>query len=206
MLFIFKVMVSPGRLFNTPPGVRMSPGKKRVFQGGRNLISFHAALTRASAALSESRNLHARMMEAGVHKRAARNRARKLDTKLFNLRHSMKWTPSASEAAAFQQRINQAQKELNAILLNVHNKERTSTKLIKQWENSKKRYHQLARRVVNRSGVRTFNNSPLTQRELNAVRVTSRVIKNMSEARRTVRHFPLPQHMGMLIIRSAARR
>jgi len=199
-------MVSPGRIFNTPPGVRMSPGKKRVFHGGRNLRSLHTALTRASAALNESRNLQARMMEAGVQKRAAHNRARKLDTKLFNLRHSMKWTPSASEAAAFQQRINQAQKELNTILLNVHNKERTSNKLIKQWENSKKRYHQLARRVINWNGSRAFNNSPLTQRELNAVRTMSSSIKNMASARRTVRHFPLPQNLGMLIIRSAARR
>ena len=199
-------MVSPGRIFNTPPGVRMSPGKKRVFHGGRNLQSLHTALTRASAALSESRNLQAQMMEAGVHKRAAHNRARKLDTKLFNLRHSMKWTPSASEAAAFQQKINQAQKELNTILLNVRNKERTSNKLIKQWENSKKRYHQLARRVVNWSGARTFNNSPLTQRELDAVRTMSRSIKNMAEARRTVRHLPLPHNLGMLVIRSAARR
>ena len=162
----------------------MSPGKKRVFHGGRNLRSLHTALTRASAALSESRNLQAQMMEAGVHKRAAHNRARKLDTKLFNLRHSMKWTPSASEAAAFQQKINQAQKELN----------------------SKKRYHQLARRVVNWSGARTFNNSPLTQRELGAVRTMSRSIKNMAEARRTVRHLPLPHNLGMLVIRSAARR
>jgi len=184
----------------------MSPGKKRVFQGGRNLNSLHAALTRASAALNESRKLQAQMMEADVHERAAHNRARKLDTKLFNLRHSMKWTPSASEAAAFQQRINQAQKELNTILPNIRNKKITSNKLIKQWENSKKRYHQLARRVVNWSGARTFNNSPLTQRELNAVRTMSRSIKNMSEARRTVPHFPLPQNLGMLIIRSTARR
>jgi hypothetical protein len=199
-------MISPGILFNTPPGVRMSPGKKRVFHGGRNLTSLHAALTRASAALAETRNLEAQMMEAGVHKRAAHNRARKLDTKLFNFRHSMKWTPSASEAAAFQQKINQAQKELNIVLLNVRNKERTSNKLIKEWEKAQKRYHQLARRVVNWSGSRTFNNSPLTQRELNAVRTMSRAIKNMASARRTVRRLPLPRNMGHLVIRSVTRR
>ena len=80
-------MTSPGRLFDTPPGVRMSPGKKRVFHGGRNLASLHAALTRASAALNESRNLQAQMLEAGVQKRAIHNRVRKLDSKLFNFRH-----------------------------------------------------------------------------------------------------------------------
>lgn len=200
-------MVSPGRLFNTPPGVRMSPGKKRVFHGGRNLTSLHAALTRASAALAETRNLEAQMMEAGVHKRAAHNRARKLDTKLFNFRHSMKWTPSASEAAAFQQKINQAQKELNTVLLNVRNKERTSNKLIKQWENSKKRYHQLARRVAHfNNGTRNLNNRPLSPREKHIIRTTARIVRNMSAARRTVRRLPLPRNMGHLVIRSAARR
>ena len=199
-------MVSPGRLFNTPPGVRTSPGKKRVFHGGRNLQSLHAALTRASAALNESRNLQAQMMEAGVHKRAAHNRARKLDSKLFNFRHSMKWTRSASEAAAFQQKINQAQKELNALEPNVRNAERKSEKLIKEWEKAQKRYHQLARRVVNWSGSRTFNNSPLTQRELNAVRTMSRAIKNMASARRTVRRLPFGSNVSQIIIQSAARR
>ena len=184
----------------------MSPGKKRVFHGGRNLQSLHAALTRASAALNESRNLQAQMMEAGVHKRAAHNRARKLDSKLFNFRHSMKWTRSASEAAAFQQKINQAQKELNALEPNVRNAERKSEKLIKEWEKAQKRYHQLARRVVNWSGSRTFNNSPLTQRELNAVRTMSRAIKNMASARRTVRRFPFGTNVSQLIIQSAARR
>jgi len=199
-------MASPGTLFNSPENVRTSPGKKRVFHGGRNLTSLHAALTRASAARAEERNLHARMMEAGVQKRAAHNRARKLDSKLFNFRYSMKWTPSASEAAAFQQKINQAQKELNAILPNVRNAERKSEKLIKQWEKAQKHYHQLARRVVNRSGSRTFNNSPLTQRELNAVRAMSRVIKNMASVRRTVRRLPFGNNVSHQIIQSAARR
>lgn len=199
-------MTSPGRLFDTPPSVRMSPGKKRVFHGGRNLASLHAALTRASAALNESRNLQAQMLEAGVQKRAIHNRVRKLDSKLFNFRHSMKWTRSASEAAAFQQKINQAQKELNAILPNVRNKERTSSKLIAEWEKAQKRYHQLARRVVNWSGSRTFNNSPLTQREVDAVRTMSRAIKNMASAQRTMHRLPFGTNMSQLIIRSALRR
>jgi len=61
---MFKVMVSPGRLFNTPPGVRMSPGKKRVLYGRMpNLNSVHTALTRASAAMAESMNLQAQIAE-----------------------------------------------------------------------------------------------------------------------------------------------
>lgn len=196
-------MVSPVRLFNTPPGVRMSPGKKRVLYGpAPNLKSVHAALTRASAALTEQQNIQAQMMEAGVHKRAAHNRARKLDNKITNLRHRMRWQPSE----VYQRQLNQAQKELNAILPNVRNKERTSNKLIRQWENSKKRYHQLARRVIYHNGSRNLNSRPLTNRERAAIRASGAIVRNMSAARRTVRHLPLPQNLGMLIIRSAARR
>ena len=196
-------MVSPGRLFNTPPGMRMSPGKKRVLFGpAPKFNSIHAALTRVSAALAESQNLQAQMMEAGVHRRAAHNRARKLDNKITNLRHRMRWQPSE----AYQRQLNQAQKELNAILPNVRNKERKSNKLVRQFENSKKRYHQLARRVAYLNGTRNLNNRPLTQREKEAIRVTAAIVKNMSAARRTVRRLPLPRNVGNAIIRASARR
>lgn len=196
-------MTSPGSLFKTPQGVRMSPGKKRVLYGpGPNIKSIHAALTRVSAALAESRNLHAQMMEAGVQKRAAHKRHMKLLDKFYNLRRQMRMRPSAN----VQGLLNQAQKEVNASLPNVVNKERASTKLIKQWENSKKRYHQLARRVAHLNGTRNLNNRPLSQGEKEAIRLTATIVRNMSAARRTVRRLPLPRNMGHLVIRSAARR
>lgn len=196
-------MVSPGRLFNTPPGIRMSPGKKRIMWGpAPHLKSVHAALTRASAALAESENLAAQMMEAGVHKRVAHERERKLVNKLSNLRHGMRWNPSA----AIERQINNAQRELNTVALNARNKERTSERLIKQWKKSKKRYHQLARRVAYLNGTRNLNTSRLTEQEKYIIQTTSAMVKNMSAAQRTVRRLPIPHNLGMLIIRSAARR
>ena len=198
-------MISPGRIFNTPPGVRMSPGRRRAFYGPTsNLRSLHAALTRVSAALAEERNLHARMTEAGIQKENTRKRHKNLVNKLSSIRQRMRRSPLA--VAAFQQQLNQVQKEINAILPNVHNKKRQSNKLVKQWENSKKRYHQLARRVIYHNGSRNLNSRPLTIREREAIRASGPIVRNMSAARRTVRHFPLPQNLGMLIIRSAARR
>ena len=196
-------MVSPGSLFRTPPGVRMSPGKKRVLFGpAPNLKSVHAALTRASAALAESQNLAAQMMEAGVHKRVAHNRQQKLVNKIVNLQHAMIWHPST----AYQKQLNQAQKEFNTLTPNVRNKERASERLIEQWEKSKKRYYQLARRLAYLNGTRNLNNSPLTQREKEIIRQTAAIVKNMSTARRTVRNFPLPRNMGTLVVRASARR
>lgn len=195
-------MVSPGRLFNTPPGVRMSPGKKRVLFGpAPNLNSIHAALTRASAALAETRNLYGRMMNAGVAKRVAHRRQQALINERARL-YATRRKPSAD----YQQRFNQLQKEINALEPNVRNKERASNKLNKQWENSKKRYHQLARRVVHLKGNRNLNNRPLTPKEREAIRITAAIVKNMSSARRTVRHLPLPRNMGHAIIRSAVYR
>jgi len=158
MLFMFKVMVSPGRLFNTPPGVRMSPGKKRVFHRGRNLASLHAALTRASAALAEHRNLQARV--------AATTPAQFL---------------SPTQYRQFQ-------------------------KLTRESKTARQRYRQLARRVIYTNGSRNLNSRPLTQREREAIRASGAIVRNMSAARRTVRHLPLPQNLGMLIIRASARR
>ena len=198
-------MASPGRLFNDPPGVRMSPGKKRVLYGpAPSIKSLHAALTRVSAALAEQRNLQAQMMEAGVHKRNIHKRHQNLVNKLANLRHRMRWTPLA--VPALQQRHDQLRKQINAILPNVRNKERTSERLIRQWENSKKRYHQLARRVIYHNGSRNLNSRPLTNREREAIRASGAIVRNMSAARRTVRHLPLPQNLGMLVIRASARR
>lgn len=150
-------MVSPGRLFNTPPGVRMSPGKKRVLYGpAPNLKSLHAALTRASAALAEQRNLQARIQ--GM-------------------------TP--------------------AQLVTQYRKFQKNTR---EYKKARKRYHQLARRVIYTNGTRNLNARPLTQREREAIRATSAIVRNMSAARRTVRHLPLPQNLGMLVIRASARR
>ena len=200
-------MVSPGRLFNTPPGVRMSPGKKRVLWGpAPNLKSVHAALTRASAALAESRNIEARMMEAGVHKRAAHQREQKLVNELANLWTQMRVHPSVNVQQRTIQRIIRVQREMNEVAPNVRNKEKRSERLIRQFENSTKRYHQLARRVAYLNGTRNLNNRPLTQREKEAIRVTAAIVKNMSAARRTVRHLPLPRNMGHLVIRASARR
>lgn len=195
-------MASPGRMFNTPPGVRMSPGKKRVLYGpAPNLKSLHSALTRVSAALAETRNLFSRMMNAGVAKRNIHQRHQKL----FNERARL-YATRRKPSADYQQRFNQLQKEINSITLNVRNKEKQSNKLIKQWENSKKRYQQLARRVVYTNGSRNLNARPLTQREREVIRVSGAIVRNMSAARRTARHLPLPQNLGMMIIRSAARR
>jgi len=57
-------MISPGSLFNSPKNMRTSPGKKRVLYGRMpNLNSVHTALTRASAAMAESKNLQAQIAE-----------------------------------------------------------------------------------------------------------------------------------------------
>lgn len=196
-------MVSPGSLFGTPTGIRMSPGKARVlFRVPPSLTSVHSALTRVSAALAESENLHTRMMVAGVQKRAAHQRHQTLRTKLHNLQYRMRWRPLES----YQRQINKAQKNVNANLPNVINKERTSERLIRQWENSMKRYHQLARRVVYLNGTRNLNNRPLTHAEKETIRITSQIIRDMVSARRTVRHLPLNKNTGSMITRSAARR
>jgi hypothetical protein len=199
--------VSPGRLFNTPPNVRMSPGKKRELYGpGINLSAIHTALTRVSAALAESQNLKAQMMEAGAQKREAHKRARKLDDIISNLRRRLLWSPSET----YQRQLNQAQKELNAILPNVRNKERRSNKLIRQWKASKKRYRQLARRVIYyhiyNNGTRNLNSRPLKQNEKKAIRNAAAIVKNMTSTRRTVRQLPLPRNLRGPIIRSAAYR
>jgi len=159
MLFMFKVMVSPGRLFNTPPGVRMSPGKKRVLFGRMpNLNSVHTALTRASAAMAESMNLQAQIAEM----------------------------PPAAYLSSAQYR--------------------KFFKLTEKMTKAQHRYRQLVRRVIYPNGRRNLNSRPLTNREKEAIRASGAIIRNMSAARRTVRHLPLPQNLGMLIIRSAARR
>lgn len=194
-------MVSPGRLFNTPPGVRMSPGKKRVLFRPK-LNSIHAALTRASAAFAEFQNIQAQMMEASVHKRAAHNRQQAFFYRLTNYQNRMRSHPSES----YQKIINHAQKELNAITPIARNKERTYARLVKQWENSKKRYHKLARRVIHLKGNRNLNNRLLTSKEKEAIRVTAAIVKNMSAAQRTTRRLPLPRNVGNVIIRSLARR
>lgn len=152
-------MVSPGRLFNTPPGVRMSPGKKRVLFGpAPNLKSLHAALTRVSAALAEQRNLQARI--AGM-------------------------TPAQFLSPTQYRRFQ---------------------KNTREYRNARRRYRQLARRVIYTNGSRNLNSRPLTQREREAIRASGAIVRNMFAARRTVRHLPLPQNMGMLIIRASARR
>lgn len=195
-------MVSPGSLFNSPKSVRTSPGKKRVFHKGRNLKSLHSALTRVSAALAETRNLHNRMMEAGVQKRAIHKRYQNLGAKLSNLRHAMRWTPSPS----IQRQLNKVQKEYNTVLPNVNNKERKSAKLIAEYEKAQKRYYQLARRVAYLNGTRTLNNSPLTENEKQIVRLTGAMVKNMSVTRRTARRLPFGTNIGEVITRSAVRR
>ena len=152
-------MISPGRIFNTPPGMRMSAGKKRVLYGpAPSLRSLHAALTRVSAALAEQRNRQARI--AGM-------------------------TP-----AQFTSPTQYRQFRKNT----------------SEWIKSKKRYRQLARRVLYHSGSRNLNSRPLTNREKEAIRASGAIVRNMSAARRTVRHLPLPQNLGMLIIRASARR
>ena len=179
----------------------MSPGKKRVLFGpAPNLKSVHSALTRVSAALAETKNLHSRMMNADVAKRVAHQRHQKL----FNERARL-YATRRKPSADYQQRFNKLQKEINTIIPNVRNKERISNKLTRQWENSKKRYHQLARRVVYHNGTRNLNTRPLTPREREAIRATGATVRNMAEARRTVRHLPLPHNLGMLILRLATR-
>jgi hypothetical protein len=79
-------------------------------------------------------------------------------------------------------------------------------KLTRESKKARQRYRQLARRVLYHSGSRNLNSRPLTNREKEAIRASGAIIRNMSAARRTVRHLPLPQNLGMLIIRSAARR
>jgi DNA repair exonuclease SbcCD ATPase subunit len=196
-------MVSPGRLFNTPPGVRMSPGKRRVLYGpGPSIKSIHSALTRVSAALAESRNLHTRMMNAGVQKRAAHQRVSDLVGKLARLQQRMRLRPSA----ALQEQIDHVQRQINDELPNMTNKERRSAVLIKEYEKSMKRYHQLARRVAHLNRTRNLNNRPLSPREKHIIRTTARIVRNMSAAQRTVPHLPIPRNMGHLVIRSAVRR
>jgi predicted RNase H-like nuclease (RuvC/YqgF family) len=196
-------MGSMKSLFKTPPSVRMSPGKKRALWASKpSLSAIHSALTRASAARAEERNLHARMMEAGQQKRAMTKRHRNLVSKVYNLRYRMKWTPSPS----IQRQINQVQKEINANLPNLENKERKVEKLVAEWEKAQKRYHQLARRVTHLNGTRVLNSSPLTANEKAIVRITGAIVKNMSAARRTTRRLPLGQNISQTIIRSAARR
>lgn len=197
-------MVSPGSLFRTPPSVRMSPGKKRAFWWGPipNLMSLHSALTRASAALAESRNLHARMMEAGVQRRAAHQRVSDLVGKLARLQHRMRMYPSA----ALQEQIEHVQRQINDELPNMTNKERRSAVLIREFEKSRKHYHQLARRVAYLNGTRNLNNRPLNEREKNTIRQTAAIVRNMTAARRTTRRLPLPRNVAHAIIRSMARR
>ena len=206
-------MASPGSLFKTPPGMRMSPGKKRVLYGpAPNLKSVHSALTRVSAALAESRNLHSRMMNAAVAKRRLHARHQTLVNKEFRSQYAMnqlqtKSYPNKEARLRYASReIQKIQKEINAIMSNRRNAERKSNKLVADWEKSKKRYFQLARRVVRINGTRNLNTYPLTHGEIQAVRTIGTFAKNMSAARRTVRHLPLPQNMGMSIVRSMARR
>jgi len=196
-------MVSPGSLFKTPPGVRMSVGKKRALWGPQpSLNALHSTLTRLSATLAETRNLHNKMTKADARKRAIYKRHHELKNWIHNLSHAMRSEPREHT----QRGINQTQKEINAILINQRNAERKSAKLTKEWERSLKRYRQLARRVAHLNGTRTLNNRPLTENEKQTIRLTAQMIKNMAAARRTTRRFPFGQNVGDLIVRSTARR
>jgi hypothetical protein len=196
-------MVSPGRLFNTPPGVRMSPGKKRVLWGpAPNLKSVHSALTRVSAALAESRNLHRRMMESEERSRNMEKLYQKHINEWVRLHELMKRNPSA----AINRKLHEARVRINAAKLSSKNIRRKGDKIADEWERAVNRYRQLARRVVHHNGSRNLNSRPLTQREKEAIRVSGAIVRNMSAARRTVRHLPLPRNMGHLVIRASARR
>jgi hypothetical protein len=121
---------------------------------------------------------------------------------LARLQHRMRLRPSA----ALQDQIDHVQRQINDELPNMTNKERRSAVLIKEYEKSVKRYHQLARRVAHLNRTRNLNNRPLSPREKEAIRLTATIVRNMSAAQRTVRHLPIPRNMGHLVIRSAARR
>ena len=196
-------MVSPGSLFKTPPGVRMSVGKKRALWGAQpSLNALHSTLTRLSATLTETRNLHNKLTKADARKRAIYKRHHELKNWDHSLRFAMRLDPQNHTRRG----IIETQKEINAILINERNAERKSAKLTKEWERSLKRYRQLARRVAHLNGTRTLNTRPLTENEKQTIRLTGQMIRNMAAARRTTRRFPFGQNVGDLIVRSIARR
>lgn len=142
------------------------------------------------------------MMNAGVQKRAAHQRVSDLVGKLARLQHRMRFRPSV----ALQEQIEHIQRQINDELPNMTNKEIRSERLIKEYEKSVKRYHQLARRVAYLNGTRNLNNSRLSEREKNTVRHTGAIVRNMFAARRTARRLPLPRNMALRIIQLSAQR
>ena len=109
-------------------------------------------------------------------------------------------------SAAVNRKLQEAHVRINAARLASNNIRRKGDKIAEEWERAVKRYRQLARRVIHPNGSRNLNNNPFTRREKEAIRVAGAVVKNMSVARRTVRHLSLPRNMRDMIIRSAARR
>jgi predicted nuclease with TOPRIM domain len=198
-------MSSLRRLFNTPSGVQMSPGKKRVLYGpGPSLNTQHAGLTRVSAALAESRNLYDKMMQSEAHYRNTGQRYQRFINEWVRIHEMMQRQRNPSEA--LRRNLQAAQREINAANQSMKNIRRRGDKIADQWEKSAKRYRQLARRVIYPNGSRNLNNRLFTRREKEAIRASGAIVANMAAARRTVRRISLNQNAGSEIIRSMARR
>lgn len=195
-------MISPGRLFNTPPNMRMSPGRKRVLYGSRpSLNTLHSALTRVSAALAESRNLYDKMMHSEAQYRNMDQRYQRFINQWVRIYEMMK--QNASEA--LDRKLQAAHVRIIAANQSMKNIRRRGDKIAEQWENSAKRYRQLARRVIYKNGSRNLNSHFFTRREKQAIRASAANVKNMAVARRTVRRISLPQNMRDEIVRLTAR-
>jgi hypothetical protein len=182
----------------------MSPGRKRVLYGpGPSLNTLHAALTRVSAALAESRNLYDKMMHSEAQYRNMDQRYQRFINEWVRIHEMMQRQRNPSEA--LHRNLQAAHVRIIAANQSMKNIRRRGDKIAEQWENSAKRYRQLARRVIYKNGSRNLNSHFFTRREKQAIRDSGAIVKNMAVARRTVRRISLPQNMRDEIVRLTAR-